>query len=85
MNDSSLWLSNMTDRFFVLRLSLTVAMSVANATWTNTIGDPELIIVWQDPDFHADESAFYYVRVLEIPTPRRTGTSGGDCMSPRFF
>jgi len=40
------------------------------ATWTNTIGASELAAVWTDPDFDADESAFYYVRVLEIPTPR---------------
>jgi hypothetical protein len=47
-------------------------VDVENATWSNTIGDPELITVWQDPDFDAAESAFYYVRVLEIPTPRWT-------------
>ena len=47
-------------------------VDVANATWTNTIGDPELITVWKDPEFDAAQSAFYYVRVLEIPTPRRT-------------
>ena len=40
------------------------------ATWTNTIGASELTTIWTDPDFDADESAFYYVRVLEIPTPR---------------
>ena len=46
----------------------TVDLEAAN--WTNTIGASELIAVWTDPDFDADESAFYYVRVLEIPTPR---------------
>ncbi len=47
-------------------------VDVANATWTNTIGAPELIAVWKDPDFRAEQRAFYYVRVLEIPTPRWT-------------
>lgn len=47
-------------------------VDVANATWTNTIGSPELIAVWQDPEFDAKLKAFYYVRVIEIPTPRWT-------------
>ena len=47
-------------------------MDAAKATWTNTIGSPELITVWKDPDFDANEGAFYYVRVIEIPTPRWT-------------
>ena len=47
-------------------------VDVANATWTNTIGAPELIAVWRDPDFDPGLHAFYYARVIEIPTPRWT-------------
>jgi hypothetical protein len=47
-------------------------VDVQNATYTNTIGDPELSVVWSDPDFDPGELAFYYLRVLEIPTPRWT-------------
>jgi hypothetical protein len=47
-------------------------VDVENATWTNTIGDPELIAVWKDPDFDSALHAFYYARVIEIPTPRWT-------------
>ena len=47
-------------------------VDVANATWTNSIGDPELITVWEDPDFDPSQPAFYYARVIEIPTPRWT-------------
>ncbi len=48
------------------------AVNVADASWTNTIGDPELIAVWKDPDFDPTLKAFYYARVIEIPTPRWT-------------
>jgi hypothetical protein len=47
-------------------------VDVKNATWSNTIGDTELITVWKDPQFNPQERAFYYLRVLEIPTPRWT-------------
>jgi Protein of unknown function (DUF3604) len=48
------------------------SVDVANANWTNTIGSPELISVWKDPDFDPALRAFYYGRVIEIPTPRWT-------------
>jgi hypothetical protein len=47
-------------------------VDVKKATWKNTIGSPELISVWTDPDFDASQSAFYYARIIEIPTPRWT-------------
>jgi hypothetical protein len=45
-------------------------VDAATANFTNTIGSPELGAVWTDPDFDPDQKAFYYVRVIEIPTPR---------------
>lgn len=45
-------------------------VDIANASYTNTIGSAELSTVWTDPDFDPALPAFYYIRVLEIPTPR---------------
>jgi hypothetical protein len=47
-------------------------LDLKNATYTNTIGAPVLSGFWQDPDFDPAQYAFYYVRVIEIPTPRWT-------------
>ncbi len=45
-------------------------VDLKTATYTNSIGVVELAGLWTDPDFNAKQNAFYYVRVLEIPTPR---------------
>ena len=51
------------------------SVNIQEASYLNSIGDPELAVVWADPDFNRNEFAFYYVRVLEIPTPRWTAYS----------
>ena len=48
------------------------SVDIAQANWQNTLGAPQLASVWRDPDFDPAERAFYYVRVIEIPTPRWT-------------
>lgn len=47
-------------------------VDVKTARYTNDIGSADLTAVWEDPDFDPSQSAFYYVRVLEIPTPRHS-------------
>lgn len=45
-------------------------VDLATGAYTNNIGAAQLAVVWRDPDFDSKLSTFYYVRVLEIPTPR---------------
>ena len=45
-------------------------VNVAEATYTNTIGEAQLSAVWRDGNFDSSQEAFYYARVIEIPTPR---------------
>jgi hypothetical protein len=47
-------------------------VDVTTGSWDNSIGEPQLATLWQDPDFDPTQAAFYYVRVLEIPTPRHS-------------
>jgi hypothetical protein len=52
--------------------SIGSTVDVAKASYTNSIGAPQLVAHWIDPDFDPALKAVYYVRVLEIPTPRWT-------------
>ena len=47
-------------------------VNVETASYENSIGDVQLSVVWTDPDFNRQKPAFYYARVIEIPTPRWT-------------
>ena len=61
-------------------------VDLAHAVYTNTIGAPELITVWKDPDFDRRQRAVYYARVIEIPTPRWTAYDAvrfGVTMDPK--
>jgi len=48
------------------------SVNLEDGTWSNDIGAPELSSVWTDPSFDTSQESFYYVRVIEIPTPRWT-------------
>jgi hypothetical protein len=45
-------------------------VNIEDASYTNSVGGAALSVVWADPDFDSTQSYFYYVRVLEIHTPR---------------
>lgn len=47
-------------------------LNLSTGTWDTSVGASELSTLWEDPDFNADHEAFYYVRVLEVETPRWT-------------
>ncbi|HBQ41952.1 MAG TPA: hypothetical protein DD808_15510 [Halieaceae bacterium] len=47
-------------------------VNLGTGEWENSIGAPRLAALWQDPDFDPTQAAFYYVRVLQIPTPRHS-------------
>jgi hypothetical protein len=48
------------------------SVDLASGTYANTLGAAQLAVVWRDPDFDPTQRAFYYVRALQIPTPRHT-------------
>ena len=58
-------------------------MDVEAATYTNASGARALTTVWRDPDFDTDRPALYYVRALEIPTPRWTTYDAAHYGTPR--
>jgi Protein of unknown function (DUF3604) len=60
------------DKFTGIVPPIGSTVDIDNATYTNSIGSVELKTVWSDPDFDPSLYAFYYARVLEIPTPRWT-------------
>ncbi|WP_134681408.1 DUF3604 domain-containing protein [Paracoccus ravus] len=64
--------------------SIGSTVDVAKASFTNTIGSPELISVWTDPEFDPALKSFYYARVIEIPTPRWTAYDAAYFKDAKF-
>ena len=52
-------------------------VNLERLTYDNSVGNAELSVAWTDPDFDPSERAFYYARVLEIPTPRHSTYDAG--------
>lgn len=52
--------------------SVASTVDVSQASYTNSVGEVSFSVFWEDPDFNSKQSAFYYARVIEIPTPRWT-------------
>jgi hypothetical protein len=69
--DDAVWLGNRVKDSATGKLpAVGNTVDLKSATYTNNIGAVELMGRWTDPDFNVEQNAFYYVRVLEIPTPR---------------
>jgi len=67
------WAGNRTPDAFTGKVApIGTTVDLVKATYTNTIGAVELKGVWTDPEFDPSLDAFYYLRALEIPTPRWT-------------
>jgi hypothetical protein len=74
MNGYTMWLFPTADKLArtVEPPRLLAAVDVESASYTNTIGSAVFAAHWADPDFDPQEPAFYYIRVIQIPTPRWT-------------
>jgi len=60
-------------------------VDLETASYVNSIGSASLATIWTDPAFNPGEAAFYYVRVIQIPTPRSWGQPAGSHPGTRLF